>query len=65
MTNKGDIYWRFKVGSEKFYGLGSFHKTLKHNEFGEVDQGHFQTLVAAMEGTAPFSAVYRLDDATA
>ena len=38
MTSNGDTYREFKVGTEKVRGLGSFHKTLSHNKFGEVDR---------------------------
>ena len=64
MTSNGDTDRQFQVGNETVCGLGSFHKTLKHNEFGEVDNEQFQSLVAATKGDAPFSTVGRFDDGT-
>ncbi len=65
MTSNGDTHREFKVGGQKVCGLGSFHKSLAHNKFGEVDAGQFQRLVAATEGSLPFSAVPRHSDAAA
>ena len=50
MLNNGDTKRLFKVGSLKVRGLGSFHKTLPHNQYGEVDSAAFDLLVAATEG---------------
>ena len=50
MLNNGDTYREFKVGLTKVRGLGSFHKSLPHNKWGEVDQGAFDALIAAAEG---------------
>jgi hypothetical protein len=57
MPNNGDTKRRFKVGSEKIRGLGSFHKSLPHNEYGEVVEDAFKKLVSASEGHAKFAAV--------
>ncbi len=50
MLNNGDTKREFKLGSAKVRGLGSFHKTLLHNKWGEVDEEEFEALVAAAEG---------------
>lgn len=63
MSSNGDTQREFKVGGVKIRGLGSFHKTLPHNKYGEVDLAAFKTLVAATEGdgsgfaTVPSGAV--------
>ncbi len=65
MASNGDTDRQFNVGNELVCGLGSFHKTLKHNMYGEVDQEQFQTLVSATKGESAFAAVGRFDDGTA
>lgn len=50
MLNNGDTKREFKVGNAKVRGLGSFHKTLPHNKYGEVDLAAFEKLVTATEG---------------
>lgn len=65
MTSNGDIYREFKVGNQKLCGLGSFHKTLAHNKFGEVDPVQFERFVEATEGIRQFSTVPRFNDAAA
>jgi len=50
MLNNGDTKREFKVGAAKVRGLGSFHKSLPHNKWGEVDPVAFDALVAATEG---------------
>lgn len=62
MTSNGDTHREFKVGSQYVCGLGSFHKTLAHNRFGEVNSVQFQKFVEATEGLAPFSTVPRFND---
>lgn len=57
MANNGDTKREFIVGGEKIVGVGSFHKTLPHNEYGEVDSSEFDTFVKATEGTAEFASV--------
>ncbi|MEZ6141568.1 MAG: hypothetical protein R3B84_13430 [Zavarzinella sp.] len=57
MLNNGDTKREYKVAGKSVRGLGSFHKTLKHNEFGEVDSGQFEKLVDATEGAAAFKDV--------
>ncbi|MBW4467548.1 MAG: vanadium-dependent haloperoxidase [Pegethrix bostrychoides GSE-TBD4-15B] len=57
MANNGDTTRKFKVGEEEIVGVGSFHKTLPHNQYGEVDCAAFDTFVKATEGTAEFAAV--------
>lgn len=50
MLNNGDTKREFKVGTAKVRGLGSFHKSLPHNNWGEVIESAFELLVAATEG---------------
>ncbi len=50
MSNNGDTHRVFKVWKDKVRGLGSFHKTLPHDKYGEVDQKDFQKLVEATQG---------------
>jgi hypothetical protein len=50
MLNNGDTKREFKVANLKIRGLGSYHKSLPHNQYGEVDPTAFDTLVAATEG---------------
>ncbi len=57
MANNNDTTRIFSVGGGNVKGLGSFHKTLPHDGFGEVDAAAFTALVNATEGTAPFGAV--------
>ena len=58
MSNNGDTKREFTVGTETIKGLGSFHKTLPHNHFGEVVPSAFDALVAATEGNGSgFAAV--------
>jgi len=57
MANNGDTKRIFPVGASNIVGVGSFHKTLPHNDYGEVDPAAFDALVDATEGTAPFGAV--------
>ncbi|MBI1382463.1 MAG: phosphoesterase [Planctomycetaceae bacterium] len=45
-----DTDCNFPVDNSVVRGLGSFHKTLPHNEFGEVDSSAFTALVAATRG---------------
>ncbi|MEO8604249.1 MAG: hypothetical protein ABI629_16860 [bacterium] len=51
MANNGDTQRVFKVGKKMVRGIGSFHKTLPHNQFGEVDQKAFLSLVAGVGAT--------------
>jgi hypothetical protein len=48
MPNNGDTHRTFTPGQIR--GLGSFHKTLRHNKWGEVREADFIKLVAAAEG---------------
>lgn len=50
MPNNGDTQKKFSVGADLVRGLGSFHKTLPHNQFGEVSTVAFEQLVAACGG---------------
>lgn len=45
--DNGDKSLKLSIGSQEVCGLGSFHKTLPHNEFGEVSPEAFQTFVTA------------------
>ena len=58
MSNNGDTNKGFSVGKDSVCGLGSFHKTLPHNEFGEVIPAAFKKLVDACAGDGSgFAAV--------
>lgn len=57
MPNNGDKNRDFKVGNLTLRGLGSFHKTLPHNEYGEVNSDAYEKLLAATEGRADFADV--------
>ena len=50
MASNGDTHRVFDVGGDKLRGIGSFHKTLPHDDFGEVNQQAFCDLVDATEG---------------
>lgn len=50
MPSNGDTDRVFNVGGRSVRGIGSFHKTLPHDAFGEVDQAAFLHLIAAIEG---------------
>ncbi|QEG26571.1 PAP2 superfamily protein [Gemmata obscuriglobus] len=57
-SNNGDTAREFKIGAARIRGLGSFHKTLPHNQWGEVDEDEFKKLVAATQGDGSgFAAV--------
>jgi hypothetical protein len=62
MANNGDTKRKFKVGEEEIVGVGSFHKTLEHNQYGEVTSAALDTLVNATEGTAEFASVAKGSD---
>ncbi len=59
MQNNGDTDLKVQIGTEEVVGIGSFHKTLPHNGYGEVDQDAFELFVNATEGNTnpPFGAV--------
>lgn len=44
-----DREWEVAPGV-KAVGIGSFHKSLKHNAFGEVERSDFEKLVKATRG---------------
>jgi len=50
MTTNGDTNRIWTIGGEAVRGLGSYHKSLPHNEFGEVDAAAFAAFVAATRG---------------
>ena len=50
MAGNGDTSREFNVGKDIVVGLGSFHKTLPHNDFGEVCPDAFKKLVDATQG---------------
>ena len=50
MAGNGDTDRVFKVGKDEVVGVGSFHKSLPHNEFGEVCPEAFKKLVDATRG---------------
>lgn len=58
MANNGDTDREFPVGTDIVRGIGSFHKTLPHTEFGEVRKDEFLKLVDACAGDGSgFAAV--------
>ena len=58
MPSNGDTLKVFNVGGANVRGLGSFHKSLPHNPFGEVDTAAFEALVSACAGNGSgFAAV--------
>ena len=63
MQNNGDTHLKVQIGSEEVVGIGSFHKTLPHNEYGEVDKAAFRRLVKATKDNTnpPFGAVPKGD----
>ncbi len=65
MANNGDTRRIFNAGGLNLRGLGSFHKTLPHNQYGEVDPSAFDKLVAASEGWSTFALVPKYDIHTA
>ncbi len=60
MANNHDTLKKFPVGQDIVLGLGSFHKTLPHNDYGEVDAAEFMKLVEACAGDGSgFAAVLK------
>ena len=59
--DNGDKGLDFDVGGEQIRGLGSFHKTLPHNIYGEVDSDAFDDLLDATNPTSggDFTAIRR------
>ena len=53
MANNGDTKRKFQVGADKIVGVGSFHKTLPHNHFGEVDPAAFDAWCVRRKGLPP------------
>jgi len=50
MSANGDTDKTFSVNGNEVVGLGSFHKTLLHDNFGEVDGLQFKNFVSATRG---------------
>jgi len=48
--SNGDTNRIWKIGADSVRGLGSFHKTLPHNNFGEVEPEAFAALISATRG---------------
>lgn len=48
-STNGDRDKEWKIGKESVVGLGSFHKTLGHNEYGEVKKEEFEKLKEAAD----------------
>lgn len=46
-TNNGDITLKLKIGGGDVVGIGSFHKSLPHNDYGEVVPAAFTALTTA------------------
>lgn len=57
MASNGDTHYEIEISNKKVVGIGSFHKTLPHNKFGEVRKYAFKKLVKATEGKAEFGDV--------
>jgi hypothetical protein len=59
MKNNGDTDLKVQIGNETVVGIGSFHKTLPHNPFGEVIEDAFNLLVEATrdDSNPPFGEV--------
>lgn len=58
MPSNGDTLREFKVGKDVVLGLGSYHKSLPHDDLGEVCQDSFREFVAATQGDgAGFASV--------
>ena len=59
MQNNGDTDRKVKIGTDEVVGIGSFHKTLPHNKYGEVGKVAFKELVEATQDNTdpPFGAV--------
>lgn len=51
--DNGDRDFDFPVAGKTVKGLGSFHKTLPHNEYGEVEPAAFKALTGACQGPPP------------
>ena len=49
-ASNGDTNRIWEISGDNARGVGSFHKTLPHNQFGEVDPAAFALLVAATRG---------------
>lgn len=47
MADNGDKQLKVTIDGTEVVGIGNFHKTLKHNRFGEVDAAAFTALTAA------------------
>lgn len=56
VTN-GDTALVINVGGSSVDGIGSFHKTLPHDEFGEVNETAFMALVSACASGTGFDTV--------
>lgn len=48
--SNGDTNKIWEIGGDNVVGVGSFHKTLPHNKFGEVDRVAFESLAEATRG---------------
>lgn len=48
MPSNGDTQLVVQIGGNPVVGIGSFHKTLKHDKFGEVDEKAFKAFTAAV-----------------
>ncbi len=57
MPNNGDTNLVVNVNGDNVVGIGSYHKTLPHNQYGEVVETAFDDLVNATNGTALFKDV--------
>ncbi len=58
MAANGDTDRKTRIGTDDVVGVGSFHKTLPHNQYGEVCSTAFEKLVKATRGNGTgFSGV--------
>lgn len=57
MASNGDTDQKFEIGKETAVGIGSFHKTLPHDKYGEVEKAAFKQFVKATRNHAKFGSV--------
>lgn len=57
MASNGDTDHEFEIDGKTVVGIGSFHKTLPHDDYGEVDKKAFKQLVKATRNHAKFGSV--------
>ncbi len=63
MASNGDTDLELTIDGKKVVGIGSFHKTLPHNDCGEVVESDFKAFVKATRNKAKFKDVGKGDAA--